>query len=66
MELLHQCDATSAGLQASSAEFAEHYDCGICERVNLFSDESLCDDVAANVRFGITAEGLYEQLAHGN
>jgi hypothetical protein len=60
MQPLQQRDATSAPLQASLAEINEDHDCGICERVNLASAESLRDDVAANINFGITAEGLYE------
>jgi len=66
MQPLQQCDATSAPLRASLAELDEDYDCEILERVNLYSAESLCDDAAANINFGITAEGLYEQLSHEN
>jgi hypothetical protein len=66
LQLPRQCDATSARLQASLAEIAPRHDCRICEQVNFYSAESVCEHAASNAKFSITAEGLYEQLAHGN
>jgi hypothetical protein len=69
MQLPTKCDATSAPMQASLAEIVRRRGCRIRKRVNLFFVQKLFSEfcqAAANVRFGITAEGLYQQLAHGN